>query len=171
MLITEPYRQLNAQLHKEREDYGIGGHRYARQVQDLARQTGANTILDYGCGKRTLERALGFQIDNYDPAIPGCEAAPNAADLVVCTDVLEHIEPACLDAVLDDLKRVTREIIVLTVATRPAKKTLADGTNAHKIIESSRWWLPKIMARFELMNFAGNEAEFFAILKSVRVMQ
>jgi hypothetical protein len=171
MLISEPYRQLNAQLHKEREDYGIGGHKYARQVQDLARQTGANSILDYGCGKRTLERALGFEIENYDPAIPGCEAPPAPADLVVCTDVLEHIEPECLGAVLNDLQRVTREILVLTVATRPAKKFLADGSNAHKIVQPARWWLSQILVHFDMMNFAGNDAEFFAIFKAIRVLQ
>jgi hypothetical protein len=171
VLITEQYRQLNAQLHKDREDYGVGGHKYARHVQDLARATGASTILDYGCGKRTLEKALGYSIENYDPAIPGLDATPEPADIVVCTDVLEHIEVECLAAVLDDLKRVTKDTILLTVATRPAKKILADGTNAHKIIQNARWWLPKLMDRFTLINFAGNEGEFFAILKAERVLQ
>ena len=171
MLITEQYKELNKQLHKDREDYGVGGHKYARQVQDLARQIGANTILDYGCGKRTLEKALGFEIANYDPAIPGCDSDPDPADLVVCTDVLEHIEPECLDAVLDDIKRVTLDLLILTVATRPAKKVLADGTNAHKIIQQAAWWLPKIMSRFALLNYVGNKDEFFAICKVERVLQ
>ena len=171
MLITEPYRQLNAQLHNERADYGVGGHKYAKHVQDLARQSGANTILDYGCGKRTLERALGFAIANYDPAISGCEAAPDPADIVVCTDVLEHIEPGCLDAVLDDLQRVTRGLILLTVATRPAKKTLPDGSNTHKIVENQHFWLPRLLARFDLVNFADVGGEFLAIMKARQTLQ
>ena len=171
MLITEQYKRLNEQLHKDRTDYGISGHKYARQVQDLARQIGASTILDYGCGKRTLERALGYAIANYDPAIAGCEAPPEPADLVVCTDVLEHIEVECLAEVLDDLKRVTKDMLILMVATRLATKKLADGTNAHKIVEQAKWWLPHIMARFTLVNFVGTEGEFFAICKADRVMQ
>lgn len=171
MLITEDYRKLNAQLHKDRKDYGIGGHKYAKHVQDLIRQTGANTILDYGCGKRTLERALGFSIVNYDPAILGCEDVPEPADLVVCTDVLEHIEPDCLEAVLDDLKRVTRTLIILSVAMRPAKKVLADGSNTHKIIENQHFWLPKLLSRFDLLNFMCAEDEFVAVMRSTQILQ
>lgn len=171
MLITETYRKLNEQLHKDREDYGVGGHKFARQVQDIARQIGASTILDYGCGKRTLEKALGYSIINYDPALPGLDAVPDPADLVVCTDVLEHIETECLNDVLADLHRVTSDTILLTVATRSAKKVLADGTNAHKIIQDARWWLPKLMDRFELINFLGAEGEFFAVMKKAKVLQ
>lgn len=167
MLITEAYRKLNAQKHSESERFGAYGHYLATQVRDLARQLGAASILDYGCGKRTLERALGFAIANYDPAIPGCEASPEPADLVVCTDVLEHVEPECLEAVLDDLRRVTRNTILITVDTRPAHKILADGRNAHLIVEPSRWWLPHLMARFDLVNFvSGNATEnFFALMR------
>ncbi len=150
-LITEYYRDQNAQLHKLRSDYGSNGHRYASQIRELAEAIGTKDILDYGCGKRTLEDALtGFDVKNYDPAFEELSKSPEPADLVVCGDVLEHIEPECLEAVLDDLKRVTRKCLFATIATRPAAKTLPDGRNTHLIQQDLRWWLPKIWERFTL---------------------
>ena len=171
MLITEEYRKLNAQLHKDRPDYGVGGHKYVAHIKEVARKIGAHTILDYGCGKRMLEKALGYAINNYDPAIPGVDATPEPADLVVCTDVLEHIEPDNLDDVLDDLKRVTKNTLVLTVATRTAKKFLADGRNAHLIEQPAKWWLPRIMDRFELIQFSANQGEFLCFAEAHGVRQ
>lgn len=168
MLISESYRLLNAQKHSTSPNFGtVGGH-FAPQVRKLIKEMGATTILDYGCGKRKLEKALGFSIANYDPAIEGLEAPPDPADLVVCTDVLEHIEPECLDAVLDDLRRVTKDTLFATVSTRPANKTLPDGRNTHLIVEPPAWWLPKLMARFDVKVFQelGESEEFLFIAKA-----
>jgi hypothetical protein len=153
VLISPQYRQQNKELHKDDPAYGFSGRKYAARVYALCERIGTLDVLDYGCGKRTLEKALGFSIKNYDPCIDGCDAPPGAADVVACVDVLEHIEPECLDAVLDDLRRVTRKLAILTIANRPAKKTLPDGRNAHLIQEGPAWWLPKICARFHLEEF------------------
>ena len=120
MLITEEYRRLNAQKHEESANFGALGRRLAPHVRDIAKRIGAHTILDYGCGKRTLEKELGYAINNYDPAIPGCDSPPDPADLVICGDVLEHIEPECLEDVLDDLKRLTKNTIVFLIDTHAA---------------------------------------------------
>jgi len=170
-LITEDYRVLNTELHERRPDYGVSGSKWAGQIEEIARVLEAVTLLDYGCGKQTLGKALSHLIvRNYDPAIPDLADEPEPADMVVCTDVLEHIEPDCLEDVLDDLKRCALKGIFLTVATRPAKKVLADGRNAHLIQESANWWLPKIMARWDLKLFqCSGDAEFaaFAVPKGV----
>lgn len=148
-LISNYYRQQNAELHKLRPDYGAGGHRHAPQIRELAEAMQAQSILDYGCGKGTLADALtGLNVRNYDPAFEDYATQPVPADLVVCGDVLEHIEPDCLDAVLDDLQRVTKKCLFATIATRPASKFLPDGRNAHLIQEDLTWWLPKIWSRF-----------------------
>lgn len=148
-LISEYYREQNKQLHAIRSDYGSNGHRYASQIRELATAMGTKEILDYGAGKRTLEDALvGLDVRSYDPAFEDIAAPPEPADLVVCGDVLEHIEPEYLDAVLDDLKRVTKKCLFATIATRPAVKTLPDGRNTHLIQQDMRWWLPHIWDRF-----------------------
>jgi len=169
MLITEEYRKLNAQKHEESDAYGSYGYQLTDHVKKLARQIGAHTILDYGCGKRTLEKKLGYAINNYDPAIPGCDGTPEPADLVVCCDVLEHIEPECLDAVLDDLQRVTKNTIMLLIDTQAANKHLPDGRNAHAIIENAEWWIPKLVTRWSTKEISVPDRFIFAIMQAKAV--
>lgn len=166
MLISDEYRELNARLHVENPAYGVSSSRWAGQVAQLAQQIGSQDILDYGCGKGLLKQTLGWPIREYDPAIPGKDAPPQPADLVVCTDVLEHIEPECLEDVLDDLQRLTKKIAFLNVATRPAKKFLADGRNAHLIQEQLPFWLPKFWQRFTLLALSTAPGEFNLIVAS-----
>jgi hypothetical protein len=111
-------------------------------------------LSDYGAGKKNLQRALepaGISIDYrpYDPAFPEY-GDPQEADMVCCIDVLEHIEPACLDAVLDDLARIMPGLGFFSVHTGAAGKTLSDGRNAHLIQEPARWWLPRLCERFHI---------------------
>jgi hypothetical protein len=167
MLISPEYCALNRELH-ERTIYGISGHKYAPMVDDLATKHEAQTILDYGSGRGTLKAALTtrnrpYRVLEYDPAIPGKEEKPIRADIVVCGDVLEHIEPECLFDVLDDIRNIARAAVFLVVSTVPAIKFLADGRNAHLIVEPSSWWLPKIQDRWRLRMFQDLGAEFVCI--------
>ena len=164
MLISDGYKSLNEQLHKTRPDYGISGAKYAEHILEFAKMLQTKDILDYGCGKRTLQDALGFDIRNYDPCIPGLDATPEPATLVVCTDVLEHIEPECLDDVLADLRRCVKRVGFFTIATRPAKKYLADGRNAHLIQQDARWWLDKLWAHFRISQFNDLGGEVLVIV-------
>ena len=164
-MITEAYRQLQAQKHAL-GSYGVSGHLYADIVANMATNAGTTDVLDYGCGQRTLEKALGFLIRNYDPSIPEFSESPtHQADIVVCTDVLEHIEPEYIDSVLDDLQRLTRKIGFFVIATDAANKTLADGRNAHLIQEQPEWWLPKIMARWELKQYQRRKRCFDCLVR------
>ncbi len=164
MKITPEYLEQNRKLH-DAGSYGLSGQRWAKTVLNVCEATGSRDILDYGCGQRTLEGTLGFAIRNYDPCIPGLDAPPAPADVVVCTDVLEHIEPNCLDEVLDDLKRVTRKVGFFVIANRPAKKTLPDGRNAHLIQEGVQWWLPKLQARFRVSQVKEMSGEFAVVVR------
>lgn len=177
VLISESYRALNEQLHAK-GNYGVSGAKWAPLTHRLAGEFEARAVLDYGCGQGTLKQALKdgrwsapimqqrlpYDVLEYDPAIPGKGLRPLEADLVVCGDVLEHIEPECLDAVLDDIADVARKAALLVVATRPAKKFLADGRNAHLIVQPSGWWLPKILCRWTLRNFNSVAGEFMCVV-------
>ena len=166
MKITQEYLALNRELHA-RGEYGVSGSRWAPTVLQVADMLGTRDILDYGCGKRTLEQALGFPIRNYDPCIAGLDAPPEPADLVACTDVLEHIEPACLDEVLDDLERVTRKIGFFVIANRPAKKVLADGRNAHLIQEDVDWWRARLERRFAMHQIGVKSEEYVFVVRRI----
>ncbi len=173
MLISEEYRSLNTTLHATKPNYGTSGATWAPLVNQLAREVEAKTILDYGSGKGLLKQALEvgrwthrmlhpdlpFEILEYDPAIPGKETKPKRADVVVCGDVLEHIEPECLDDVLDDIRDIARKRVLLVVATRTSNRTLPDGRNTHLIVEEPRWWLPKIIARWDLLEFKNGDKD------------
>ncbi len=150
MLITPEYRAMQEQFHIDRPDYGVNAHRWADHILSMAKKLETRSILDYGCGKSTLQKAIPFPIAQYDPAMPEFSDPPEPADLVVCVDVLEHIEPVCLNDVLDDLKRVTKRLAFLEIATRPAKKFLPDGRNAHLIQENGNWWLALLLPRFQI---------------------
>lgn len=153
MLITESYRELNKQLHNN-PAYGISGQKYVEEVQNLSEYVKADSILDYGCGKGTLKSNFLFpeRIREYDPAIAGKDIPAEPADLVVCTDVLEHIEPECLDDVLADISRLTKKAAYLVVATFPAKKHLPDGRNAHLIQRGRDFWDEKVRKHFREMS-------------------
>jgi uncharacterized Rossmann fold enzyme len=148
LVITPGYRDLNRQLHHQNIAYGVGGGKHADTVTKLITATGAQSVLDYGCGKGYLAKALPFPIWEYDPAIPGKDESPKPADLVVCTDVLEHIEPDCIMAVLADLQRVVKNVGYFTIHTGPARKTLPDGRNTHLIQQKRQWWKNRLKAFF-----------------------
>lgn len=148
--ISDEYLKQNAQLHQINAAYGTSGVKYAETIKKLKEELKADSILDYGCGKSTLAAALPFPIWEYDPAIPGKEANPKPADLVVCTDVLEHIEPEYLDAVLKDLQRCTIKAAYMVVSNVPAMKTLPDGRNTHLIVQPVDWWRVKISEYFDI---------------------
>ncbi len=151
--ISDEYRELNRQLHNDNPHYGASAVRHVSLIMQLAHRLDTQDILDYGCGKSTLARNMPFDIKQYDPAILKFADQPQPADIVVCTDVLEHIEPDHIDNVLLHLQQLTKKAGFFTVATRPAKKTLADGRNAHLIIQPANWWLNKLIPLFDIVRF------------------
>ena len=170
MLISEEYKNLNRKLHETRPDYGTSSEKWVELVKDICTKSNSVDVLDYGCGKSLLKKGLGdaYEVTEYDPAVPGKDTIPEPRDVVVCTDVMEHIEPELLDNVLNDLKRVTKKVLFMTVATRPAKKTLEDGRNAHLIQKDYEWWKPKIEERFNILgsqDFSGKEFIMLLVAK------
>ena len=139
-LITPEFRELNARLHRENLAYGVGGGSHADTVKKLVEACKCDSVLDYGCGKGYLAKALPFPIWEYDPAIPGKDESPRPADLVCCLDVLEHIEPEKLDLVLDDLRRCIKKVGYFIIHIGPAQKHYADGRNTHLIQKPKGWW-------------------------------
>jgi hypothetical protein len=143
MLISEPYRALNAELHVKDADWGANADSWIMHALAASRAT---DILDYGAGKTKIKGAR-----RYDPAIPEIAAEPEPADVVVCCKVLEHIEPECLEDVLDHIKLLALRLVIIKVSIFKSGKHLSDGRNAHLIIEHQNWWLEKFLARWDLL--------------------
>ena len=166
MLISETYRKLNADLHA-RTVFGQRGERHAPVVRDLLRETGARTVLDYGAGRGTLADALkGFDVWSYDPAVKRFETLPPPCDIVVCTDVLEHIEPDCLQTVLEHLRSLTRVVAHIVIAIKPdGHKRLGDGRDPHLIVQPPDWWRAKLEEHYPVVrcvNVTNRDATFRA---------
>ncbi len=167
-MISAKYRKQNEMLHAMNSGYGAGGHRWAGRVVDILNRIEGESILDYGCGKGTLAKAIG-SIREYDPAIEGkTEAAPS--DLVVCTDVLEHIEPALLDNVLQHLSSVTLKRLFFNIATCPAKKSLPDGRNAHLLVRPGFWWKDRLQKHFTIEAWDENSISITGEARPIREM-
>jgi hypothetical protein len=170
VLISEAYRQEQAALHAK-GNYGVASLGYGPVVSGMANAMEIRTLLDYGCGSqrnllKVFEPAHDVQYEGYDPSVEEFSAAPSPAELVVCIDVLEHIEPEFLDNVLDHLRQLTQKWCFLTVHTGPARKTLGDGRNAHLIQQPASWWLPKFFARWELKQFQAGREGFSVVCQS-----
>ncbi len=154
MIISKTDREQNRLLHEQNPGYGTSGVHWVARVASLIEEGGYNTILDWGCGKGTLGKALaerGIKIAEFDPAIPGKDAKPEPADLVICGDVLEHISPPHLNAVLRDLRRVTQKRLFVVISCRPAGKNLPDGRNAHLLVKPGAWWRAKLLEHFQIL--------------------
>lgn len=152
-LITPEYLALQKDLH-ERFDYGWGGdseecNLIVRGFEDV------KTVLDYGCGQGLLGRLLrpDFEVEEYDPAISGKDEEPARADVVVCADVLEHVEPSCLSGVLLHLRALTKKYGVVIIATKPSEKIMADGRQAHLIVEDAGFWFQQLTGLFNFERF------------------
>lgn len=170
-LISEEYRAMQTELHKN-PNYGVASLHYGPLVSLTAMQEHTTEVLDYGAGKGRLagelRRFCGRQmkVRHYDPAIPEWSATPEPCDFVACIDVLEHIEPDMLDAVLDDLQRVTRKAGLFTIHTGRAVKTLPDGRNAHLIQQPAEWWLPKLKQRFDIVAQGADATGFWVYVRA-----
>lgn len=152
-MISESYLEQQKTLHQN-PHYGIASIVFAPLIAKVIRSNAIGSLSDYGAGKQNLQKVLrssGIDLPYYpfDPAFPEYGPA-RPADLVCCIDVLEHIEPEYLDAVLKDLQRIMPKIGFLSIHTRPADKTLPDGRNAHLIQEQPSWWLPRLCRYFEI---------------------
>lgn len=148
-LISPAYAEEQRRIHAS-GPYGHRGYKWADCVREVASTYECWSILDYGCGQGGLKKALeephmeGVRISEYDPAIKGKDGMPSFADLVVCTDVLEHIEPERLDAVLRHLRMLARKALFVVIATVDTEHKLSDGRSTHLTIQSGEWWHAKL---------------------------
>lgn len=173
-VISDKQRQLNAALHKDNNKFGnrsdgagLAGHLPAA-LERMHELGICNSVLDYGTGKGALIKRLKIKLSSqikvhgYDPAIPAFASKPEkSVDILICLDVLEHIEMESIDAVLRDIQSLTKQFCYLVIDLQPAVKKLADGRNAHILLAPPEWWVSRLgqlfpcMTSFPVMHRAG----------------
>jgi len=144
-LISEEYKELNKQLHKKRKDYGPGKpNKWLSKVKELKSKYKVKSFLEYGCGKGKLIEHLNktsiLPAKGYDPCVKKYSELPEPADLVLCVDVLEHVEEDKILSVLKHIESLTNKVCFILVELKESNKTLADGRNAHILIKPKDWW-------------------------------
>ena len=102
------------------------------------------TILDYGCGRSRAVDWLGrindAQVFRYDPALPEFAEMPcESVDLVLCTDVLEHIPEEDIDPLLTRIRGLSQNAY-FNISCVDAVEILPNGENAHCTVRQPGWW-------------------------------
>ena len=158
--ISEEYKSLNTKLHSDSEEYGNRNNYLCDQlptsISIIHKLFNCMSVLDYGCGKGMIVRSLRnklakhpITIQGYDPCVKEYEKIPDPADILISTDVLEHIEPDKINEVLGHIGHLTHRSCYLVIDLLPAVKTLPDGRNAHIMLATSGWWLNKLSKIFK----------------------
>jgi hypothetical protein len=138
---------------------GISLHPQMHRIKRMIDATGAQTILDYGCGKGTqyddftkkpegvgdAENVMDFwNVDSvhcYDPCFERFNKLPTGKfEGVISTDVLEHCPEDDLRWIIDEIFGYAEKFVFANVACYPAKKRLPSGENAHCTIRPVEWW-------------------------------
>lgn len=151
-MISDYYKDQLQTYHTTKTKWAASGFRFIEQVSSIIENHNPATILDYGCGKGVLIKMIkdkyGKEVKGYDPGIKAYEAQPSPAEFVICTDVLEHIEPDYLDEVIKHLVDLTQNIIYLVIHTAHCGHYLPDGRQAHLIQKPMEWWKDKLDTAF-----------------------
>ena len=158
MLISESYRTELEELHRSNEDWGTGPKMNIIQICHWMYMNNIKRVLDYGCGKGLLGLFLPISVYNYDPAMPEWSADPEPEDYLLCTDVLEHVEPDCIEDVVKHLVSKFKKKAFITIALQESRVVLPRGRNAHLIIKPATWWVDLIKkhAFIEQLEFSVN---------------
>jgi len=149
-IVNSRLREQYAHLHS-RDEYGDGAERFCLHIQACISDLKPDSILDYGCGQSLLQKGLELGASvfcRYDPAIPDVAELPiQTADLLINTDVLEHVPHEDLRDLLKHMSNVS-ENVFFNIATRKASQILPNGQNAHCTVMNAGQWLTTIREFF-----------------------
>lgn len=156
--LSDEYRQT---LQDQHADKSWGGTAVKWAGPDVAKIIGRTerkgkvgrynikTALDYGCGQETMKAEFTeLEWTGYDPGVIGKDEKPNGKfDLVVCTDVMEHIEREYVETVLQEIADYTKVVTFLEVACTAAHGVFATGPrkgqDVHITQRPPEWWIEK----------------------------
>lgn len=144
MTISKNYQETLKEMHSQKKRWGTRNE-IPEKVRFCIEHFKINSILDFGCAEGTVIKSIKEEYPNletygYDPAFN--TFLPEKVDMIMSTDVLEHIEPEELDNTIEDL-RSRSTIQYHLIACHKAKKELPDGRNAHLIQKTPDWWQRK----------------------------
>lgn len=142
------------------------GERLLPYILDALQPSRGAKIIDFGCGCGRATQALSCQ--GYD--VLGIDFAPNcldpdimvpfcianlwdlpkdiSGDFGVCCDVMEHIPPEKVDAVLANISKAVRSRIYFNISLRPDQCGAFIGQPLHLTVMPHTWWHAKLNEYF-----------------------
>jgi len=162
------YLDQYKQIHKEKK-YGVSGDGHVPWLKKLI-PSDADSILDYGAGQSNtaylLKKETGIEdVVAYDPAVEGRDIKPERDfDVVVCTDVMEHVPEEEIDGVLTDIWGYA-PVAVFAIALKPAAATLPNGENAHCTVKPKEWWESRLKQVWREVEYIPSKKYFWAWFK------
>ena len=154
---------------------------HIKRIKELIDDTGARTILDYGCGKGMQYDPHHLQVPGagvwdgvidywdidevccYDPCYERYSKLPQGElDGVISTDVLEHCVVEDIAWIVAEMFSYANQFVFANIACYPAIATLPNGENAHCTVRPATWWQPI---------FAATAAQYPGVEWSLAIVQ
>lgn len=146
--------------------------------------TDKHVVIDFGCGsgraaskinRITGATVLGLDIATncLDPDIKGLtliecclwEEVPRG-DVGYCTDVMEHIPPEHIDAVLTNIRDSIDGETFFQICTQPAGFGKDQDLTLHMTVRGGSWWMRKLEQYFKVKSWSEGNTGFTCIAKS-----
>lgn len=145
MTHSTEYQNILKAMHSGKQTWGVRTE-IPEKVRYCIEHYKIKSILDFGCAEGKVIAAIKEEYPHletygYDPAYN--TFMPEKVDMIMSTDVLEHIEPEEIDNTITDLRNRAEIIQYHLIACHQAKKFLPDGRNAHLIQQTPDWWQRK----------------------------
>lgn len=158
-MISEEYQRKITEYHRTHR-WGGAVEGKAFEIKCIAKDNGCSTILDFGCGFGALKNKVGheFDVTEYDAGIEGKNKLPvGKFDMVVCCDVMEHVEPEFVDQTIDWLYYYATKMIYVSICCAPSLQTFDDGSNLHLTIQTPSWWMSRFEERGLKFSYVGTD--------------
>jgi SAM-dependent methyltransferase len=151
--------------------YSPGERLFERGLAELGIEQG-DSVIDFGCGPgraTAMFAERGFNVIGVDIAancldpnlrvVPFMQAnlwelpADLSADYGYCCDVMEHISPDKVDAVLSEISRCTRRRVFFNISFSDDNFGALIEDHLHLSVHSPEWWLAKLKEHFAEVAF------------------
>lgn len=142
------------------------------EVIDLLLLPQGSSVIDFGCGTGRATKKL----QNYGCDVVGIDIAPNAletdvkfvkailwdlpgyvtADYGICCDVMEHIPPEKVGAVIENIARAVVKGVYFRIDFGPDEMGAIIGQPLHLTVRPAVWWKAQLHAHFKTVMDFGN---------------
>lgn len=176
-MITDKYAALLKENHALADPAKPWGRSGAKNFGDrvvtlLNKRPQIKTVLDFGAGQLTMQKYVQDRVDglvwtNYDPGIPGIDELPTGYfDLIISSDVMEHVEPDHVGHVINWLHAHSKLFQYHLIACDPCKSVLPDGRNAHLSVHEPSWWHRQFLGQGTIVYFSDEKVMKRSIQRS-----